>query len=272
MIGKRENGVKSIPHNLIYDHVKPVRQRWFGCACCPPNIARILGSLGNYIYTVKENEVLTNLYIASTSTLATQHGYLTITQSGEYPWKDTITLTIDEAPSQAVSLGLRIPDWCNQAHLAINGVPYPLPESVQNGYAMVSQEWGTGDTLTLTLPMETLVLRGHEKLRHSAGKISIQRGPLVYCIEQADNGEGLHNIRLDSDTKFTVIEGEGIFSGKTLLQAPAIKAIKPASSEELSRYNTPKTQWVSHPLTLIPYFTWANRGEGEMRVWITEKE
>ncbi len=116
------------------------------------------------------------------------------------------------------------------------------------------------------------VVRGHEKLRHSAGKISIQRGPLVYCIEQADNGEELHNIRLDSDAEFRVVEGEGMFAGKTLLQAPAIKAIRPESNEELYRYNAPKTEWVSHPLTLIPYFTWANRGEGEMRVWITEKE
>ncbi|SHF15914.1 glycoside hydrolase family 127 protein [Vibrio gazogenes] len=263
----------SIPHNHIYDHVKPVRQRWFGCACCPPNIARIIGSLGNYLYTVKQDTVLTNLYIGSTSTLATEYGNLTITQRGDYPWKETITLCIDESPNQAISLGFRIPDWCRQPSMTVNGNPYSLENAVENGYALINQVWQSGDTITLTLPMETLIIRGHEKLRHSAGKISVQRGPLVYCIEEADNGSELYNLRLDSDAEFTVIQGEGLFEGKTLLKTQAVKKLCPQSGEaSLYRYRSSKPQWVSQPLTLIPYFTWANRGEGEMRVWITEKE
>ena len=262
---------KSIAHNHIYDHVKPVRQQWYGCACCPPNVARLIGSIGNYIYTAKQETLLVNLYIGNEATVELAGGSLTLRQHGDYPWQDTVNIDVTAGDEQQATIGLRIPDWCQQPNITLNGELIELNGLIHNGYAMITRNWREGDTIALQLPMAPLVIRGNPLLRHTAGKVAIQRGPLVYCIEQADNGEQLHNIRLSSDAEFKLIEGEGVFAGKTLLKADAtqIKADQ-AESAPLYSYNQAKHETTDIELVLIPYFTWANRGEGEMRVWIDE--
>jgi DUF1680 family protein len=165
---------------------------------------------------------------------------------------------------------MRLPDWCDEASITLNGQLIVLADVTNNGYAMLERTWQVGDQVCLHFPMKALVVRGNPLLRHVAGKIAIQRGPLVYCIEQADNGENLHNIELSSDATFEAFTGEGLFAGKTLLKTQATKITGATGSAALYQYQRNKPLRGEQDLILIPYFTWANRGEGEMRVWIDE--
>lgn len=262
---------KAIAHNHIYDHVKPIRQQWFGCACCPPNVARLIGSIGNYIYTVKDNTIFTNLFIASESTLSLAKGQIKLVQKGNYPWQDTISFELEmDNPSDA-DIALRIPNWCQHPKVSVNQSNITAENKNSDGYIHINRQWQTGDEILLQLPMQAMLVRPNPLLRHDARKVAVQRGPLVYCIEQADNGEQLHNLLLDSSIALKCIEGSGLFSGKTLLKAKAYRIdANQAQSQPLYSYNGTKPALIECELTLVPYFSWANRGEGEMRVWINE--
>lgn len=262
---------KSIPFNHIYDHVKPVRQRWFGCACCPPNIARLLASLGHYIYTQRPDGVDINLYIGSDVDATIGGKALRLKQSGGYPWAERVLIEIDTDQPLEATLALRLPDWCGSPQVTLNGHPLELTSLTQRGYLRLTQEWQKGDRIEMTLPMPVTRVKGNALLRHVAGKVAVQRGPLVYCLEQADNGSELHNIRLPHNAQFRLISGSGLFAGKTLLQTQGERRTSvQASQQPLYRYNPPAQETVPQTLTFVPYFTWANRGEGEMRVWVDE--
>lgn len=261
---------EAIKHNHIYDHVKPVRQKWFGCACCPPNIARILGSIGNYIYTVKNNTVLINLYIGNNSEIELDNGSLSLTISDNFTWEGNVSLTVsNEAPIQA-QLGLRIPDWCDNPMLTVNGAPINIQDKLANGYVLIDALWQNGDKLNLELPMDVKIVRANPHLRHNVGKIALQRGPFVYCLEQADNGEDLHNLQINSVAEITNTAGEGVLANYCLLKAQGKRVSPPSSSDSLYSFNAPAPELKNTELTFIPYFSWANRGEGEMRVWVNE--
>ena len=262
---------KSIPFNHIYDHVKPVRQRWFGCACCPPNIARLLASLGHYIYTQRPDGVDINLYIGSDVQAMVGGKPLRLKQSGGYPWTEHVQIEIDTDQPLEATLALRLPDWCASPQVTLNGKPLALSALTRSGYLRLTQDWQKGDRIEMTLPMPVTRVKGNALLRHVAGKVAIQRGPLVYCLEQADNGSELHNVRLPQDAEFRLISGSGLFAGKALLQTQGERRLSvQADQQPLYSFNPPAEETTSQTLTFVPYFTWANRGEGEMRVWIDQ--
>ena len=262
----------SIPFNHLYDHVKPVRQRWFGCACCPPNIARLLASLGHYIYTQRPEGIDINLYIGSDAEIQIGEQRLHLRQSGGYPWQDRVLIEMDCDCPLAATIALRLPDWCADPQISLNGTPLQVAPQVQRGYLRLTREWCSGDRLELTLPMPITRVKGNPLLRHVAGKVAIQRGPLVYCLEQADNGSELHNLQLPADAPFSLLAGKGMLSGKTLLQASGLRiSASDAAQQPLYRFNPAPAEMQPQTLTFVPYFTWANRGEGEMRVWVDEK-
>lgn len=262
---------KSLNFNHIYDHVKPVRQRWFGCACCPPNIARVLTSIGHYIYTPRDEALYINLYVGNSVEIPVGNETLRLTISGNYPWQEQIKITIDSPSPVQHTLALRLPDWCVNPQVTLNGDA--AEGTVEKGYLHLSRRWQEGDTLTLTLPMPIRRVYGNPLLRHVAGKVAVQRGPLVYCLEQADNGEELHNVWLPKDAEFTAFEGKGLFSHKVLIQAPGFKqsGVNP-QQQPLWHYDASPTTRQAQTLTFIPWFSWANRGEGEMRIWVNEEK
>lgn len=178
---------KSLKFNHIYDHVKPVRQRWFGCACCPPNIARVLTSLGHYIYTPHAEALYINLYIGNHAEIPVGDKTLRLCISGNYPWQEQVKITIDSSMPIKHTLALRLPDWCDNPQVTLNGVA--VSRDVRKGYLHIHHRWQEGDTLLLTLPMPVRRVYGNPLVRHQAGQVAVQRGPLVYCLEQADNGE-----------------------------------------------------------------------------------
>lgn len=262
---------KSLKFNHIYDHVKPVRQRWFGCACCPPNIARVLTSLGHYIYTPHDDALYINLYIGNSAEIPVGNEALRLRISGNYPWQEQVQIVIDSSSPVHHTLALRLPDWCDKPQVTLNGAP--VTQDVRKGYLYISHLWQEGDTLLLTLPMPVRRIYGNPLVRHQAGQVAVQRGPLVYCLEQTDNGEQLHNLQLPRDARFSTVEGKGIFARKILLQAPGYKqTAEDAEQQALWRYDRAPSSRQPHLLTFIPWFSWANRGEGEMRIWVNEAE
>ncbi|MBP8142964.1 MAG: glycoside hydrolase family 127 protein, partial [Citrobacter sp.] len=261
---------KSLKFNHIYDHVKPVRQRWFGCACCPPNIARVLTSIGHYIYTPRQDALYINMYVGNSMEVPVVNGSLKLRISGDYPWHEQVKITIESPRSVYHTLALRLPDWCSAPQVLLNG--QPVEQDIRKGYLHISRTWQEGDTLSLTLPMPVRRVYGNPLVRHVAGKVAIQRGPLVYCLEQADNGEELHNLWLPKESEFRVFEGKGLFSHKMLIQAEGVKqSAADAAQQSLWHYDVSPTSRQAHTLTFIPWFSWANRGEGEMRIWINEQ-
>jgi DUF1680 family protein len=208
----------AIKCNHIYDHVKPVRQQWFGCACCPPNIARLLGSLGHYIYTQTGDTLFVNLYIGSEVTVPAGDSPLIVRQTGNYPWEDRITLSVASTSPVAFTIALRLPDWCSAPRAVLNGEP--VVAAARRGYLYLTRVWSMDDQIQLTLPMPVRRVRSNPLVRQNLGKVALQRGPLVYCLEQADNGANLHQLRLARDADFRLASGEGVLAGKTLIQAP----------------------------------------------------
>lgn len=262
---------KSLKFNHIYDHVKPVRQRWFGCACCPPNIARVLTSLGHYIYTPHGDVLYINLYVGNSVEIPVGNEALLLRISGNYPWQEQVKIVIDSSSPVNHTLALRLPDWCDKPQVTLNGAP--VTQDVRKGYLHISHLWQEGDTLQLTLPMPVRRIYGNPLVRHQAGQVAVQRGPLVYCLEQADNGEQLHNLQLPRDARFSTVEGKGIFARKILLQAPGYKqTAEDAENQALWHYDRAPSSRQPQVLTFIPWFSWANRGEGEMRIWVNEAE
>ena len=261
---------KSLKFNHIYDHVKPIRQRWFGCACCPPNIARVLTSIGHYLYTPREDALYINIYAGNSMEVPVENGTLRLRVSGNYPWQEQVTIAVESPQPVRHTLALRLPDWCIQPQIILNGEE--VEQDIRKGYLHITREWQEGDTLNLTLPMPVRRVYGNPLVRHVAGKVAIQRGPLVYCLEQVDNGESLHNLWLPADAPFTTFEGNGLFRHKILIQAPGYRYEQSNPEQQpLWHYDSAPAKRQPQILTFIPWFSWANRGEGEMRIWVNEE-
>ena len=258
---------KSLSFNHIYDHVKPVRQRWFGCACCPPNIARVLTSLGHYLYTPRPDALYVHLYVGNEMEVAVGDKALRLKISGDYPWHEQIEIGVASPEPVQHTIALRLPDWCDNPHVALNGET--CEGDIRKGYLHLNRIWQEGDRIALTLPMPVRRVYGNPLLRHVAGKVALQRGPLVYCLEEADNGAELHNLKLPKDSAFSLIQGKGIFAHKFLIQAEGIRMESQQAGQQ-ALYHYDKSPVAAQPkkLTFIPWFSWANRGEGEMRIWV----
>ncbi|MCA1512719.1 beta-L-arabinofuranosidase domain-containing protein [Bradyrhizobium sp. NBAIM01] len=261
---------ETLRSNGIYNHVSPVRRGWFGCACCPPNIARLFTSIGHYIYTARRDALYVNLYVGNRVAISVGGYALRLLMSGSYPWKDEVEIVVESAPPMAYTLALRLPEWCNAPQASINDEPVNCEPC--KGYLHIRRSWRQGDRVKVSLPMQVRRVYGHPQLRNLAGKVAIQRGPLIYCLEEADNGTELHNVWLHPDSRFSLIEGTGLFNDKILLQAEGAR-LQHTHSEEaaLYQYDKPRGQLKPQRLTFIPWFGWANRGEGEMRIWLNER-
>lgn len=260
---------QTLAFNHIYDHVKPVRQRWFGCACCPPNIARVLTSLGHYIYTVRPDALFINLYVGNEVAIPVGDETLQLRISGNYPWQEEVNIEIVSPAPVRHTLALRLPDWCAEPAVSLNGEA--VAGEISRGYLYLTRTWQEGDAVTLTLPMPVRRVYGNPQVRQQAGKVALQRGPLVYCLEEADNGANLHNLSLPADSEFRVFAGKGIFAHKMLIQAQGVtRSATETGSAALWQYDRSPVQPQPKMLTFIPWFSWANRGEGEMRIWVDE--
>ncbi len=242
------------------------RQPWYYCACCPPNIARLLMSLGHYIYTVSPTDILVHLYIQSTASIQVGNERVTLRQESNYPWDGTIRLHMELAQPAEFGLNLRLPHWSRDARLSMNGEEIAIEQSAYKGYAHIRRHWQPADSIVLTLPMPIERVYAHPDIRADNGSIALQRGPLVYCLEAVDNHVPLHRIRLPQDATLTGHFDAELMGGVTVIQGEAVALATTDWSGDLYR-TTPAVQQ-PYTLTAIPYYAWDNREPGEMRIWL----
>jgi DUF1680 family protein len=250
-------------------HVKPTRQKWFGCACCPPNVTRILASLGCYMYSQQEDQINVHLYVGSQTEFDINGRTLKLDVTTQYPWDGAVQFTVEVDSTLKHTLALRVPGWCEGATIEVNGTLMDIQALNKNGYIRIERLWSSGDTIRLNLPMPVAKVRSHPAVRANAGKVAIRRGPLVYCLEEADNGSNLSDIALSRDTDFHVRFDAGLLGGVAVIEAEGLRT-DPASVDSGELYVTRPYGQVPVTVKAIPYFTWANRNQGEMLVWVRE--
>ncbi|WP_273369229.1 glycoside hydrolase family 127 protein, partial [Alicyclobacillus herbarius] len=249
--------------------VKRERQGWFGCACCPPNIARLIASLGWYVYTTDaaKDTLYAHLYIGSTVTAELAGQSVTVKQESELPWQGRVRFTIQVDDPAAFTLALRLPGWCANPAVRVNGEVVDLATTVRDGYAHLSRTWEPGDVVELELPMQPLRIFPHPELREDAGRVALQYGPIVYCLEEADNGANLRDITLPRESEITAQYQPDLLGGVVTLETVGYRS--DASATDVL-YTYAPTGRIQTQLRAIPYYAWANREPGEMTVWIRE--
>ncbi len=257
-----------------FNHGSTLRSPWFGCSCCPVNVARFVPSLANYIYGQRDGEVFLNLFIANSAALTIAGVPVTLVQRGRYPWDGTIEIAVEPDTPVEFTLNVRIPGWAREQPLPSDLYRYQAPSSagcelsvngeaqrleLVNGYVPVTRSWKKGDTLSLHLPMPVHRVLAHEKVEADRGRVAIERGPIVYCAEGVDNDGQARNLVLPDDAVFAAEHQASLLDGVTVLKGKALKRQRNEAGEE----SVDETE-----LTLVPYYGWAHRGVGEMQVWL----
>lgn len=223
------------------------RQAWYGCACCPSQLSRWLPSIGSYVYGMSADALWVNLYIGNTTTVKIDGIDVTLSQETEYPWEGRVRLTVDAAKPIERELRLRIPGWCENYKLTVNGKVIAVTKA--HGYAVIN-EWKPGDVIELSMDMPVKMMAADERVKADLGKRALQRGPLVYCVEEVDNETDFDAMRLSSETIFRPNYNEELLDGVVTIEAVDgdCKAL------------------------FIPYYAWDNRLPGKMKVWIDYTE
>ncbi len=248
-----------------HKHALPVRPKWFACACCPPNVARLLSSLAEYAWHVIPGKLFSNLFIGGTLDLSDTFGGK-ITLETAYPYDNRIEYHfLPNDGTMTVPLVIRIPAWSGKTIISINGKPaeYELKE----GYAHIHKDFRAGDVLTVEFDMPVRKIYTSNKVSANTGKAAVERGPLVYCAEGADNENDVLSLSLKKGGKMTVSEylPDKLYG----IQEIYAEGYREIVNEELYSYEAPGEEECT--ITLVPYYTWGNRGLNQMRVWIPEK-
>jgi DUF1680 family protein len=257
--------------NPLSDDGTHRRRPWFDCACCPPNLARTLASIGGYFATVRENEVALHLYANGLITTTLPSGTpVRISIGTAYPWDGTVRLTVES--TGAFTLALRIPGWTENPTLTVNGEATDA-EPRSGDYVQLDHSWQNGDLVELVLPMPVRRLAAHPHLFENRGRVAIMRGPVLYCLEQAGNrGVDPKDVRLPADAELTARHAPDLLGGVTVIEGEAL--VQPVAGSWVGQLYQPVETVgpaeAAHrtPVTLIPYFVWANREPGPMEVWL----
>jgi DUF1680 family protein len=244
-------------------HVLAERPAWFGCACCPPNLARLITSLGEYIYSVKGRNIYMHLYMSNYVSLEVQNHPVVLDVQTEYPYDGRIAIKVSEGD---YVLCLRIPEWSKSFSIKVNGEEASY--TTAHGYAQLERKWHDNEKVELTLEMTPRRIHANPKVADDIGKVAIQRGPIVYCMEEVDNGPGLQQIYLPNDAELQVVKCPDRLNGIDEIRAKG-KRVKETAEDVLYTYDE-SLKYEDINLTFIPYYTWANRGENEMTVWTHE--
>jgi uncharacterized protein len=248
--------------HTAFNYGAATRQEWFPCACCPSNISRFMPSVPAYFYGTRKDTLYVNLYASGKADIRTSRLDLDIEQVTEYPWGGNVVLNISPNQADWFIVALRIPGWAinqpfpsdlyksiypakRKPEILVNGEKMQF--KTEKGYVFIGLQGRKMQNLVLDLPMEILKISAHPELKADSGRIALQRGPLVYCFEEADNGSNIDRIRVNRDTGLQAVESKN-FDGVTEIQCSTGDSV----------------------FTAIPYFLWSNRGENEMIVWIRE--
>lgn len=240
-------------------------QGWFKTACCPPNAARLLAGLHKYIYLRSEQRLAVNLYIGSTVEITVGETPVTLRQETDYPWDGGTRFEVTLARPTTFELALRHPDWSPDLSIDVNGESV-TPETV-NGYAVLNRTWEDGDTVELSMSMPVRQLESHPKVPSTAGQLAVQRGPIVYCVEEVDIAVSPHELRLPVETDLQPKFEKDTLEGVTVLTGTARRLSDDEWQATLYRTRTGETT-EREELKMVPYYDWGERGVGQMRIWL----
>ncbi len=257
------------------------RREWFGTACCPANIARLVASLGNYIYAYSDNAVFVNLYVGSNTSFNLKNGVVGLKMETNYPWEGKVKINIDPVKKSAFSLQLRLPGWMyeriapgglyavqQEGDDGVNDVFDPvvlikgkqINYTIKNGYMIIDRVWQKGDQVEFEFPMDVKLVEARTELKQDQGRIALQRGPIVYCVEGADNNGKAWNLIVPKNTRFTTVDYK-------VLDEP-VKAITAEVPVVMVGSDGQSLLTEKRKIVAIPYYAWANRGKNEMQVWL----
>lgn len=249
-------------------HVLTHRAGWFACACCPANLTRLITSIDRYIYTtLSDGTILAHQFIASKATFPNG---VVIDQRGDYPWDGTVTWTIANPTSEEVRFGVRIPRWSMKQY-TLTAEDMPVPDGVEDGFVYIDVPAGAdGFTVTLELDMSVHTVRASNRVREDVNKVAIMRGPLVYCAEECDNPGPLwlYSLSASSQAEARYHYDPDLMGGIGVVTKTAVKLEEDDADSPL--YRDVDDQRISQltDFTLIPYYAWANRENGQMMVWL----
>ena len=259
--------------NPLSSNGKYSRKPWFGCACYPSNVSRFIPSLPGYVYAVKNDQVYVNLYLSNKAELKVDKKKILLEQETGYPWNGDIRLKITQG-NQDFTMKLRIPGWVrgnvlpsdlysyadNQKpayQVSVNG--QTVESDVNDGYLSIARKWKKGDVVEVHFDMIPRIVKANPKVEADHGRVAVERGPIVYCAEWPDNKFNVHSILLNQHPQFKVTDKPELLYGIRQITTDA---------QALSYDKAGKLVTKDVELTLIPYYAWAHRGEGDMEVWL----
>ncbi len=256
------------------------RSAWFGCACCISNMTRFLPSMPGYVYAQNKNDLYVNLFVGSESSIQLPAGKLSIAQQTDYPWNGKNEITVNPEKNLSFALHVRIPGWANgqpvpgdlyneavgsTSPLVISLNGQPVKYEIEKGYAVINRAWKKGDKISFELPMDIQKLSANSQVSADKNRFALQRGPIVYCLEGADNKDAaVMNIVVDKNAPISAVYKPELLNGVMTLSMKGNSTKRQLNSSELIK--------TTQDVTAIPYYSWANRGPGEMEVWIPFEE
>jgi len=254
---------------MDHRHVKPQRSSWFACACCPTNVSRLYASIGDYMYsTSSDGEIYIHLFANSSANIALDDKNVALDVKTRYPWDGNINIKVNPDSEGEFTIAIRVPSWCQEPSIRVNGQPVNIGEHIEKGYVKIRRVWEPNDEIGIVYPMKAVLVRANPKVRENVGKVAIQRGPMVYCIEEVDNGKGLHNIIIPKNVEFKEVFEEGLLNGVVTINFKAYR-LKDWSDDEC--YSFAQNGYEEVEVKAVPYYAWGNRATGEMMVWLREE-
>ncbi|QDU56205.1 glycoside hydrolase family 127 protein [Aeoliella mucimassa] len=266
LAGVSQSGDQYLYTNPLTASAQQRRWQWHGCPCCPPMFLKMMGALPGYIYSTRDDGVAVNLFIGSHASLPIGDQQVTIHQSTDYPWNGSIHLKLQlDSPSE-FTVRVRLPQWCDAPRLRVNGKPVDSPR-VEQGYAVLTRQWSTGDAIQLELPLVPQLVHDNPLVTTNQGYVAIERGPLVYCLENCDNQNLLSHLYFDQDTTLRVESRDDLLGGIDAIRCTANVRGVPAEASESDSAEADHTI----EALAIPFYAHSNRQPTARRVWLPEQ-
>jgi len=244
------------------------RQPFYACSCCPPNINRIMPTIGEYIYSIDESEIAAHLYIQSEASFNLRENTIEIIQKTDYPWDGIVCLQVKPDKPLSFTLKLRYPGWCHEGRVYLNGDLIDVQPNLHKGYISLTREWQPKDELRLQWVMPVTLVYAHPEVLADVDRVALMRGPLVYCLEAIDQSVPVRHLRLPRETTFDTHFDPNLLEGVITIHGRAKVIKSEAWGQALYRPEPPELKDV--PFRAIPYYAWDNRQAGEMLVWLPE--
>lgn len=262
--GVSQDGTRFFYVNPLESRGNHHRSLWFGCACCPPNVARTVAMLGGYAYGSSDDALWVNLYLQGTAKVEVAGAKVALSITTDYPWDGKVSLKPELARPTQFALRLRIPGWCEGASVSVNGAAVEKP-TIERGYLVLKREWRTGDAVELNLPMPVQRIAANPGVKQDQNQLALQRGPLVYCLEACDQAEPLDSLYLPAGVELKAEREAGLLGGVVVLKGAAEIAVEKDWTRKLYQALAPAR---STPIKAVPYYAWDNRKPGAMKVWL----